>query len=584
MTKVVFVNLYEFNYLGTRLLAAYLQQHGFATHNILLEDYRYDIVDIPDDSYVGYHFYMFGNFYEHHAGHIPLESKDFKLLQQALIEEAPNIIGFSSRSTFNYLVPLLVPVFKKACPDSLLVAGGFGPTLDPAIYLNNGFDVVVRGDGEEAMLEIAQCVHIKDLKKIITIQNTVWSEKWGAVCNPLRNQEKNLSKYCAPLHNDKYFSYIIDGEIVRNTDPILRRSDYYTYFGRGCIGTCSYCSGGQWSNLYYKEHKKAYKRRNRTLDDIFEELTHLPASIKYIVFCDEYWALPESECIDFFIRYKKDVGLEFFAYLSYEQMMKSTQLFELVLSSGLRATGIGFQSGSQRILRNLYNRRQDNNLLVKYAQKLFDNFVTVNTQFIGGNCYETEEDFLETIKLIRLLPFSLEDPFCVPMQSTQLVPHPHTPLREIAPDVVSKPMPSKLWAYRAILGEFARIIDEDEFSEIYHNNKFKENPQLLAHHFRNKLSNLRYAYYTRMVETASQHDWIFYGNGPVYREMMDAHRDILTQFHPRAILVDREYLTDERYSDGVPVICAEDFLASNEPNQFHYFIFAGIYFEFILSF
>lgn len=149
MNKVVFINAYEYGYLGTRALAAWLRQNGVSTHNICLKDFSSLPKVKPEENAHGYQCWVTGHgFVEHCANFSPITSVEQELLEQVIRNEAPDLIGFSAHSCNNFLIPLIVSVLKKAAPRALLAAGGFGPTLEPAIYLDGGFDVVIRGDGE----------------------------------------------------------------------------------------------------------------------------------------------------------------------------------------------------------------------------------------------------------------------------------------------------------------------------------------------------------------------------------------------------------------------------------------------------
>ncbi|MDE7242187.1 MAG: cobalamin-dependent protein, partial [Desulfovibrio sp.] len=379
MQKVVFVNLYETCYLGTRCLASYLRAKGHETHNILFEEYRHEVTEEPRETeIIGYHMYINGQVYEQPTIQGALPARSAASLSEAIRLEKPDIIGFSARSTHNYLAPELAHLFKEAAPNALLVAGGYGPTLTPEIYLDAGFDVVVRGDGEEAMLELVNAWEKRDRATLLAVPGTTWAASWGGGGNPLRDQKKDLSCYPAPLSGNDFFSYIENGELRRHLDPVLSGRTYFTFFGRGCIGTCSYCSGGNWSKMYRAEGKKAYKRRNRAIDDVIHELAALPANIDTIIFADEYWGNSRDRTKEFFGKYRDQVRRNFFAYLDYEQMMTDGALFNLVLDAGLMATGIGFQTGSKEFALKYYHRRQNFPLLVDYCHKLFENKIHVN--------------------------------------------------------------------------------------------------------------------------------------------------------------------------------------------------------------
>lgn len=561
MQKVIFVNLYETYYLGTRCLASYLRANGHETHNILFEEYVHEITEEPRETeIIGYHMYINGTIYEQPTIQGALPAQSAARLEEAIRLEKPDVIGFSSRSTHNYLAQELETLFRRVAPDALLVAGGYGPTLNPEIFLEAGFDVVVRGDGEEALLDLVNAWESRDRAALTATPATVWSAAWGGAKNPLRDQKKDISCYPAPLSGNEFFSYIENGELQRHMDPVLTKKKYYTFFGRGCIGTCSYCSGGNWSRMYREEGKKAYKRRNRDIDDVVRELSALPETVDTIIFADEYWGNSRDKTKEFFRKYRDEVQRPFFAYLDYEQMVTDSELFNLVLDAGLMATGIGFQTGSREFALKYYHRKQNFPLLVEYCHLLFANKIHINPQFIGGNCYETWDDFMQTVRLVRKLPFSIETPFNVQLQSTQLKPHPKSPLREIAPRVVTDPMPTREWYYRAVLLELARLMDEDAFNAVLEIKRYREEPKELQRAFRALLFKKIYAHYRELIDTQAGKPWYFYGAGDVYRR----NREFFAALTPQAILIDSKYIGNTKQVDGISAMTPEELFGKGD--------------------
>ena len=573
MGKIVFVNAFEYGYLGTRLLAAYLRQCGHVTHNILLGTNGKVATEEKEqlpESYEGYQQFRQGKILVHANMAQPLTNRELDGLEKVLGEESPDIIGFSARSTHNYLVPVLVPIFRRAAPHALLVAGGFGPTLEPEVYLDGGFDVVVRGDGEEALRELAECREEGNMERARLIAGTWWASSWGGEHNSLRDQEKNLSKYPQLLWGDDFFTVIAKGKILRRYDPIAHWKGYITYFGRGCTGRCSYCSGGQWVSLYRSEGCKAYPRRNRNILDVIKECENCPESVTKIAFSDEFWALPLAKTKEFFSLYKERVGKPFSAYLSYSQMVKHKDVFELAVDAGLQFTGIGFQTGSARLSRECYRRELHADLLVEYAYMLFENFIQCCAQFIGGNCYETEEDFYETIKLVRRLPFSLETPYLLDVEVIRLRPHPKTPITVIAPRVVSNPMSARDWLFRAVILNLARLLDETGVADVMNNEKYKADPFLLKAFYLETLHRMQIAYFEDMREKGVGGDWIFYGAG----QQFNLSVRFFDTLKPRAIMVDRAFLPASRSINGIPVYATEDIVCDRDGNT-EFMIFAN---------
>lgn len=560
MSKIVFVNAFEYNYIGTRLLASYLRKNGHQTHNILLGDSGFRNITRLQDTHLGYIMFRSNKIVSHVGNKYPLVEEDFKALECVLREERPDIIGFSARSTNNYLVPILVPVFRRAMPDALLVAGGYGPTLDPEIYLDGGFDAVVRGDGEEAMLELAECRDKGDQEAAVQIANTWWAASLGGTRNAMRDQEKDLRKYPPQLYGHEGFTTISRGCVQRRFDPVMDANAYFTFLGRGCTGTCTYCSGGQWRTLYRSEGKKAYPRRNRSIHDVIEECEKIPQNMRYITFTDEFWSLPADKTREFFSLYRDRIGKPFWVFLHYEQMLKHRDIFDLVLDAGLVATGVGFQSGSGSFLQKYYNRKPEYDVLLEYAQILFNNFILTDALFIGGNCYETMEDFHEALELVRKLPFNIEIIRQLNIQVTRLKAHPHTPLTLIAPRVVTDPMPANEWLYRALLMNLANKMPPEDLREIMSASLFRRDAMLLYSFSQSWISSQETRHFERLVDEGEGRDWVFYGAGENYQR----NKAFFSRLRPRCILVDRAYLPEEKTVDGIPVTATEDFFADRQ--------------------
>lgn len=561
MSKVIFVNAFEYNYLGTRVLASYLRKFGHKTHNILLGRGagRYDTVQKLKEDHLGYMIFLGGTLISHTGNIWPILQEDFLALETVIKEESPDIIGFSARSTNNYLINDLVTSFRRSSPEALLVAGGYGPTLEPDLYLDGGFDVVIRGDGEEALLELADSHERNDMISATCINNTYWNKIYGGQKNSLRDQEKFLEKYPQQLCGHESFSLISDGTLKRYFDPVVESSEYWTYFGRGCHGKCTYCSGGQWKYLYLNEGKKAYPRRNRNMHDVLDECKHLPDSIKMICFVDEFWSMTASQTKEFFTLYKEQINKPFWVYLEYEQMVRNRDLFELVLDAGLHSTGVGFQHGSTSFLQKYYGRKNNYDILLQYIRILFDNFVAHYCQFVGGNCYETEEDFLECLSLIRKIPSHIEFAHLGLVDVFRLRPHPKTPITFIAPKIMTEPMSANEWLWRAICMNLSNKIEPDELQNIMATSIFKKDAMLFYDFSRSLLYRQRRKHYETLIATEADKDWIFLGAGENYLR----NKSFFSPIKPRACLVDRDYISDKEVN-GIPIRSTEDFFASGD--------------------
>ncbi|MDE7242171.1 hypothetical protein, partial [Desulfovibrio sp.] len=188
-----------------------------------------------------------------------------------------------------------------------------------------------------------------------------------------------------------------------------------------------------------------------------------------------------------------------------------------------------------------------------------------------GNCYETWDDFLQAVGLVRKLPFSIETPFNVQLQSTQLKPHPKSPLREIAPRVVTDPMPTREWYYRAVLMELSRLLDEDAFNAVLEIGRYREDPRELQKAFRALLFQKQHAHFSELIAAEQGRPWYFYGTGEAYQK----NKEFFAPLKPRAILLDSHYIGDARRLDALPVMTPEElFENAGAPADARFMVFS----------
>ena len=573
MAKISFINAYELSNLGTRILSSYAIAKGHKVHNILLGTPEFVQIESQADIHEGYQVYNRGKVIVNKATCYKISPQDTELMARVLKAEQPDIVGFSARSTNNWLIPVLVPVLQQCLPSALLIAGGFGPTLEPELYLDGGFHCVVRGDGEAALAELMECVDLqkrtgKPQAQGRHILNTVWKIDGVIHTNKLRPQEKNISQFGSPLHGDEYFSFINDGTLRRCYDPTLADPTYYSYLGRGCIGHCTYCSGGQWASLYKNDECKAYKRRNRDLDEVFDELKKIPKNTAEIIFVDEFFGFSSQKTLEFCKLYKKHIDKRFFCHINYDYMLNHRHVFDALIDAGLYATNIGFQSGSEKFAKEHYHRNFRNENLIEFARLCFEANLTAGIHFIGGNCYETEDVFQETLSVIRNLPFSIEEPWRLNLRNIRLRPHPKTPITFLQPKVVSHPMSAKEWFYRAIIQELSRIVSEEEIADLRKNTRWKSEPVEFNQFYQKTLLNKQREHFHKVIQSIHNKRVVFYGAGQLY----EMNKPFFGDLKPEALLIDKGYPI-RATMDDIPVYTADDFLQQNRGTDIVYVTF-----------
>ena len=155
--------------------------------------------------------------------------------------------------------------------------------------------------------------------------------------------------------------------------------------------------------------------RKMSVDAIISGLKQFKADFpgtNFIWFTDDtMFAKSKQEISEFARRYKEEINLPFWCYVSPNSITE--EKLDMLVDAGLCKIELGIQSGSENINKSLYNRRISNELVVKAANiisKRKDKIVCANYQIIFCNPYETQTDILDTISLISSLayPFRLQ--------------------------------------------------------------------------------------------------------------------------------------------------------------------------------
>jgi radical SAM superfamily enzyme YgiQ (UPF0313 family) len=121
---------------------------------------------------------------------------------------------------------------------------------------------------------------------------------------------------------------------------------------------------------------------------------------------DDFLIRPVSELQEFAERYRRTVNRPFAVCLSANTYRRDK--LDVLLDGGLKVAQVGVQSGSQRVLDEVYNRgvRLDKarTVIAETAPLLASRSGLVLADFIVDNPYETEEDVLATYRFLVDLP------------------------------------------------------------------------------------------------------------------------------------------------------------------------------------
>lgn len=190
-----------------------------------------------------------------------------------LRSNTPLFVGFSSYRSNMDKAKQTADILRNSGFKRPIIAGGFGPTFHAEDFLNAGFDVVIRGEGEKPCVDLANHYYsgAPDLKLISGASFIEDGKVFHSLVQPM-DSDLNLLPF--PARDTIQFSKD-------------RRSPVHIVSARGCEAHCLYCSivafqrlghGPQWRQRsienFVDEIESLHKqdiRHFKVLDDSFME-------------------------------------------------------------------------------------------------------------------------------------------------------------------------------------------------------------------------------------------------------------------------------------------------------------------------
>jgi anaerobic magnesium-protoporphyrin IX monomethyl ester cyclase len=145
----------------------------------------------------------------------------------------PDIIGITS-ATVTYLPALdVLKSAKAAVPKALTIMGGPHVTVldQEAVTESSDLDVVVRGEGEQTLLELARLLSDGNLKDLSQVQGITYKKNSQIIQTPDRPFMADIDSLPHPAHH--HFDVNLYKLFGVNYMPIIT--------SRGCPSACTFC-------------------------------------------------------------------------------------------------------------------------------------------------------------------------------------------------------------------------------------------------------------------------------------------------------------------------------------------------------
>ena len=312
----------------------------------------------------------------------PALGMDQEALKTKLEDFQPDLVGVTSMTPTIQSALQSTRGAKEVCPDSTVIIGGPHATFMDAQILNDepSVDVVVRGEGEETLLELAQAkMKNENFKDVLGITFRNGSD---TVQTSSRPAIKNLDDLPYPAYNRFALeNYLLYGKLFL---PVIT--------SRGCPFQCAFCTT---SRILGKEY------RARSPKNIVDELEH----IERVYHADSFTFYDDTLTLDKGRIFKicdeiraRHIKIPWDCQTRVDQVSK--EILTKMKDSNCQQVFFGVESGCQTILDAVKKRTtvKQNENAIRMAKEagLF-----VSISIILGYPGETSEMLKETLDFIR---------------------------------------------------------------------------------------------------------------------------------------------------------------------------------------
>ncbi|MBE7414455.1 MAG: radical SAM protein [Deltaproteobacteria bacterium] len=345
MARIAFIQNIAFEYLGVMYLSAVLKRHGHVVEMFIVSG-----------------------------------DEDRALAEIAAFR--PDIAGFPCTTGAHLWALKFASRLKKAAPV-MTVFGGAHATYFPQVVEEEPVDAVCRGEGEYALLELAE--RLDRGEDILSVRNFWFKTKDGITRNEPRPLIEDLDELPFP-----------DRTLYAGKYHFLNRSQRAFIGGRGCPFDCTFCFNHALIKLYQGKGKAV---RYRSVDNLIAEINEVRSStgLRTVYMQDDTFILNKKWFAEFASKYPKEVGLPFIclvrADLADEETIKGLK------RAGCKNVFFGVETGSEDLRNSLLKKKVTDEEVINTGRLLKKYGIRFRTYNILGLPGETLEDAFRTVSI-----------------------------------------------------------------------------------------------------------------------------------------------------------------------------------------
>jgi len=381
----------SYSSLGLGYMSSFLKVSGFQ-------------VTILNADWMSYNFFKKPTTYEislNDFSYSKLGENYWPQIKHIISKISPDILGLSiSTPAYNSALKI-AKIAKETNPNIIVIAGGIHPSVMPAETLReSAFDIVVMGEGEHTMLDLAKC--LPDKEGLYNIPGICFKNEIGEV---IFNKERGFIKNLDSLYFPDRTFLSLDGKIRIDKKASIIAS-------RGCCFRCSFCS---------RRSVSGSRVRYRSAENIVEEIVYLNKKhgIDRFTFVDSTFGVDNFQAREICHKLLTK-SIKILWECQTRAGILDANIVNLMRKSGCFAISIGVESGNADILRKIkkdisIDKILETAAIIKKAR------IKLGCNFIVGYKEETEKSLLDTQKLIdKIRPDGLSVSLLVPYPGSEI--------------------------------------------------------------------------------------------------------------------------------------------------------------------
>jgi radical SAM superfamily enzyme YgiQ (UPF0313 family) len=307
-------------------------------------------------------------------------------LMHAIAAYDPGLIAFSALTGVHHSIERLALSIKRRRRVPIIV-GGPHPTYSPEMVASPGIDMICRGEGELAMLELADTMeHGGDVTRIRNLH--VKSRSGYIHCNDLRPVVP-LDELPMPDRELYYkFRFLRDMPMKRFISSM------------GCPYPCTFCHEPVIRGLYRRTTHSDYVRR-KSVARVVAEIRYIADRypLRHVHFSDDLFFIRNSYAWleEFAEVYSRELGIPWNCNIRYDSVTEHAA--NLLVKARCYGAAVGLESGNEDIREVVIRKRSKNEHIVEGARLLREKGIKVLTTNMIGLPGETLDNALETVQL-----------------------------------------------------------------------------------------------------------------------------------------------------------------------------------------